>query len=110
MSQPDNDTVDYDGPGGGQSTKTVGTNPRNPSSSALSLKSSVLAPNLVWFHDADLAFDTALADGRLSMDELAPNFVGNYMYMGTTIDGDLFKQIMTREYLPFTGAPNPTKT
>lgn len=49
------------------------------------------------------AFEDAIANGRLSDDENATNFAGNFMYMGTMErDGrkqDTFKNINTREYL-----------
>lgn len=45
------------------------------------------------------AFETALALGHLSDKETAENFVGLYMYMGTTPEGTLqFKHINTRRY------------
>lgn len=50
---------------------------------------------------ADEAFDDAIEAGRLSADEDAPNYAGNYMFMGVGRHGkDLFKHIMSREYLP----------
>ncbi len=45
------------------------------------------------------AFDNAIKEGRLSNDETAPNFAGNYMYMGTKNGRDLFKHVETRQYL-----------
>ena len=51
------------------------------------------------FRNPMQAFDEAIAAGRLSGDESADNFAGDYMYMGT-IDGvDQFKHIATRRYL-----------
>lgn len=45
------------------------------------------------------AFDNAIEHGRLSTDDGAANFAGNYMYMGTDSEGhDLFKNIDTRHY------------
>lgn len=56
--------------------------------------------------DADVAFDIALRAGRLSKQQGTPNYVGDYMYMGTASDGvsDAFKHIRTRQYLPLLGA------
>lgn len=46
-------------------------------------------------------FDKAIASGRLSTVESAPNFAGNYMYMGDADRGSaMFKHIETRAYLP----------
>tara|TARA_R110001606_G_scaffold610_4_gene2332 strand:+ start:703 stop:915 length:213 start_codon:yes stop_codon:yes gene_type:complete len=45
------------------------------------------------------AFDKAIETNRLSRDESADNYVGNFMYMGTDAGHDLFKDSMTREYL-----------
>lgn len=54
----------------------------------------------VTFRDHRVAFDEAIAAGRLSDDPAMLNYAGNYMYM-RTIDGkDRFKHIQTREYLP----------
>jgi len=46
-----------------------------------------------------IAFDKAIETNRLSKDESADNYVGNFMYMGTDAGRDLFKDSMTREYL-----------
>lgn len=48
------------------------------------------------------AFDRAIRHGRLSADVNAPNYAGNYMFMGKARDGrtDAFKHISTRQYLP----------
>jgi hypothetical protein len=56
--------------------------------------------------EADEAFERALITGRLSRDENADNYVGDFMYMGKTTNGqhDAFKHRTTREYLPVTGA------
>lgn len=48
---------------------------------------------------ANACFDKAIANGRLSAEPEALNYVGNYMYMGTEGGRDLFKHNMTREYL-----------
>ena len=47
------------------------------------------------------AFERALASGRLSHDESAENYVGNYMFMGPRVDGkgDAFKNSFTRQYI-----------
>ena len=45
------------------------------------------------------AFDEAIAAGRLSGEESADNFAGNYMYMGSVKGTDQFKHIATRRYL-----------
>ncbi len=50
------------------------------------------------FRDSQKAFDEAIQQGRLSTDAKAPNFAGNYMYMGTDNGRDLFKNIETRSY------------
>lgn len=52
--------------------------------------------------EANVAFDIAIRQGRLSADARQPNYAGNYMYMGFTRDGknDAFKHRLTREYLP----------
>jgi hypothetical protein len=51
--------------------------------------------------EANVAFELALASGRLSHDRSAPNWVGHYMYMGLARDGrtDAFKHSLTRQYL-----------
>lgn len=57
------------------------------------------------------AFDNAISEGRLSTDETADNYAGNFMYMGTSREAgevpissgkrrDLFKNVNTRKYLP----------
>lgn len=52
--------------------------------------------------DPQLAFEQAIASGRLSRDPQATNYAGNYMYMGPTTNGkhDAFKHIVTRQYIP----------
>ena len=50
-------------------------------------------------HTVSVAFDKAIETNRLSRDESAANYVGNFMYMGTDAGHDLFKDSMTREYL-----------
>lgn len=52
--------------------------------------------------EADGAFDRAIDTGRLSADPAAPNFAGNYMYMGRGKTGDAFKHRETRTYMPVT--------
>jgi hypothetical protein len=51
--------------------------------------------------DAGQAFAKAIDEGRLSDDEDAPNYAGNYMFMGYQgVTGKaLFKHIDTRQYL-----------
>ena len=45
-------------------------------------------------------FNHAIASGRLSGDESAPLYAGNFMFMGKDAAGKaLFKNIATREYL-----------
>ncbi len=51
-------------------------------------------------HVAAVEFLNAIVKGRLSRDESAENFAGNYMFMGYGEKGKpLFKSIATREYL-----------
>tara|TARA_R110000824_G_scaffold161741_2_gene337161 strand:- start:1831 stop:2007 length:177 start_codon:yes stop_codon:yes gene_type:complete len=49
---------------------------------------------------SDLAFDKAIESGRLSDDETADNYAGDYMFMGSAESVDLFKHRDTRQYLP----------
>lgn len=49
--------------------------------------------------DPKLAFDHALATGKLSVDLMSDTFVGDYMYMYSTPGLDHFKQRITRVYL-----------
>lgn len=58
-----------------------------------------MEPKMI-FKDAQQAFREAIESGRLSRNESAPNFAGDYMYMGTWGGVDLFKNIVTRNYLP----------
>jgi hypothetical protein len=51
------------------------------------------------FKEPAQAFSEAIAAGRLSADRNAPNYAGQYMYMGTWGGRDAFKHIDTREYL-----------
>lgn len=52
------------------------------------------------YGDPQAAFEKALASGRLSHDPNAPNYVGDYMFMGPARDGrDAFKNRNTREYI-----------
>lgn len=48
-----------------------------------------------------IAFEGAIRSGRLSADEKAENFAGNFMFMGYAEGGKKaqFKHIDTREYL-----------
>uniref|UniRef100_A0A6M3JKS7 Uncharacterized protein n=1 Tax=viral metagenome TaxID=1070528 RepID=A0A6M3JKS7_9ZZZZ len=43
-------------------------------------------------------FTVAIEEGRLSENPDAPNYAGNYMYMGNDGGKDLFKNIDTRRY------------
>jgi hypothetical protein len=53
------------------------------------------------FKNSQLAFEEAIAAGRLSADPQSPLYAGNYMYMGTFAGADaFFKHIETRQYLP----------
>ena len=52
------------------------------------------------FKNPDIAFDEAIKAGRLSDDTKSPVYAGAYMYMGTANGVDLFKNVLTREYLP----------
>lgn len=49
--------------------------------------------------EANVAFELAISQGRLSADRAAPNFTGNYMFMGSNKGVDQFKHINTRRYL-----------
>lgn len=51
--------------------------------------------------EANVAFDIAIRQGRLSANERDVNYAGHYMFMGKARDGhtDAFKHRMTREYL-----------
>ena len=51
------------------------------------------------FRNGQQAFEEAIQQARLSENEAAGNYAGNYMYMGTDNSGrDLFKNIETRRY------------
>ena len=55
---------------------------------------------LLRHEEAHAAYDRALASGRLSHDEDADNYVGDFMFMGPRADGrDVFKHSFTRQYL-----------
>lgn len=54
--------------------------------------------NDIIFRDHKEAFEDAIFLGRLSRDEKAENYAGNYMYMGTRNGRDLFKHVITRDY------------
>lgn len=48
---------------------------------------------------ADAAFDKAIKDGHLSLDESAANYAGDYMFMGVSQDSEhknVFKHRNTR--------------
>lgn len=51
--------------------------------------------------EANVAFEIAIAQGRLSRNPNDPRYAGHYMYMGKTIDGtrDAFKHRDTRQYI-----------
>jgi hypothetical protein len=58
--------------------------------------------------DSQIAFDTALENGALSMDRASLLFIGDFMYMGDNENGaHLFKHKMTRKYLPPVAARTP---
>ena len=49
---------------------------------------------------AEIAFEGAIAEGRLSSGTQDHNYAGKYMYMGKDKTGkDLFKHIDTRKYI-----------
>lgn len=48
--------------------------------------------------EAHNAFEYAIAKGLLTANPAAPNWAGNYMYMGVWAKGKAFKNINTREY------------
>jgi hypothetical protein len=52
------------------------------------------------YSDADRAFERAIETGRLSDNELADNYAGDFMYMGSHNGAAQFKNINTRQYLP----------
>ena len=50
--------------------------------------------------ETEAAFYRAIRSGRLSGIPTAENYVGNYMYMGTAMNGrTMFKHIDTRQYI-----------
>ena len=51
------------------------------------------------YNDPQAAFERALVTGRLSHTVGAANYVGDYMYMGSTGERDHFKNRNTREYI-----------
>lgn len=55
----------------------------------------------VGYREADTAFDNAIAQGRLSVDPKAANYVSHYMYMGIQVGTGkkLFKHRVTRRYV-----------
>ena len=57
--------------------------------------------------EAQQAFSNALDSGRLSLDENAYNYVGDYMYMGRNASGEdaAFKHKITRQYLTAEAVP-----
>jgi hypothetical protein len=50
------------------------------------------------FIDSKQAFEEAISQDILSENETAPNYVGNFMYMGTKDGLHQFKHIVTRKY------------
>lgn len=46
--------------------------------------------------DPTRCFDHAIAEGALSLDEMAENFAHDFMYMGSTETFDCFKHIEQR--------------
>ena len=50
------------------------------------------------FIDSKQAFEEAISQKILSENETAPNYVGNFMYMGTKEGVHQFKNIVTRKY------------
>jgi hypothetical protein len=50
------------------------------------------------FIDSKQAFEEAISQKILSENETAPNYVGNFMYMGTKEGVHQFKHIATRKY------------
>ena len=51
------------------------------------------------YSDADRAFERAIESGRLSDNENASNYAGDYMFMGVQNGVPQFKHINTRQYL-----------
>jgi hypothetical protein len=51
------------------------------------------------YNDPQAAFEKALASGRSSHTVGAVNYVGDFMYMGSTGARDHFKHRATREYI-----------
>ena len=51
------------------------------------------------FRNPKDAFNQAIKDGRLVLQETSPNYAGKYMYMGTWDNKDQFKNSMYRNYL-----------
>ena len=46
------------------------------------------------------AFENAIRQGRLSLDEASSNYVGDFMWMGKNSEGlDAFKNSTTRQYI-----------
>ncbi len=58
---------------------------------------------MIKYNDPQTAFEAAIQSGRLSRKPDRENYAGSYMYMGTTRAGDMFKNIITRAYLPYNG-------
>ena len=49
---------------------------------------------------ADQAFENAIDEGRLSLDEDRTNYAGDFMFMGRNLKGvDCFKHIHKRTYI-----------
>ena len=56
-------------------------------------------PEGMTFRDPKQAFDEAIRNGTLSPTRGSPRYAGEWMYMHTEPDGDMFKNIETRKYL-----------
>ena len=52
------------------------------------------------FISPSFAFDRAIQEGRLSDNPGSERYAGDYMYMGSRSGRDLFKNIVTRRYVP----------
>jgi|TARA_R110000824_G_scaffold101576_2_gene241256 hypothetical protein len=56
------------------------------------------------FNSPTRSFDAAIKSGKLSENENAANYAGNYMYMYHENSAAIFKHIDTRELLSIKGA------
>lgn len=61
------------------------------------------------FKEPEQAFIEAIEAGRLSASPHCDNYAGDYMYMATWADGDSFKHVDTRRYLPKTSSSKKQK-